>query len=80
MKSEGSWASRRGQALGRSTTEYVAGVHYQPAAGRPAKKTALLAGRIVATAFWGSFRVAAAPPAFCLHKLDLVQHIGLSGD
>lgn len=42
MKSEGSWASQHGQALGGSTIESVAGAHYQPAAGCPANRQALL--------------------------------------
>lgn len=79
MKSKRSWASRCVQAFGGSTIESAADVHYQSAAGCPSPQTPL-ASCVVAGVFWGSFPVAAAPPAFCLHKLDLVQHIGLSGD
>lgn len=40
MKSKGSWASRCVQALGGSTVESVADVHYQPAAMGPDNKRA----------------------------------------
>ena len=50
-----------------------------PPAG-PADKQPGRSSCIVAGASGGSFPVAVAPPAFCLHKLDLAQHIDLSGD
>lgn len=79
MKSQGSWASQCAQALGGSTIESATDIHYQPTAGQPSQRRPACELRCN-WAFWGSFPVAAAPPAFCLHKLDLVQHIGLSGD
>lgn len=80
MKLKGSRASRCVRALGGSTIKSAADVHHQPAASPPGQHPGLAAELHCSRASWGSFPVAAAPPAFCLHKLDLVQHIGLSGD
>lgn len=77
MKSKGSRASQRVQALGGSTIESAADVHYQRGRRQHAGP---LVSCFVAALSGGRSPVAAAPPAFCLHKLDLVQHIGLSGD
>lgn len=77
MKSEGSRAACCVQTLGGRALEPTADVHYPSASSRPA---AGALSCVEAGALGGSFPVAAAPPAFCLHKLDLVQHIGLSGD
>lgn len=60
--------------------ESAAGVHYQPTSSRPSRQAARALEPHWSWGFGGRFLVAAAPPAFCLHKLDLVQHIGLSGD
>ena len=80
MKSKGSRASRCVQSLGSSAVEPVAGVHYQSSTCLRSRQAARALKLPVAWALGGSFPVASAPPAFCLHKLDLVQHIGLSGD
>ena len=79
MKSEGVLSLSVRSGLGRQRY-WMCSVHLQPAAARRAVEQGRLVNCTEARAFGGSFPVAAAPPAFCLHKLDLVQHIGLSGD
>lgn len=80
MKSEGSQAACCVQTSGGRALELTADVRYPSASSPPGRQAAGALSCVEAGALGGSFPVAAAPPAFCLHKLDLVQHIGLSGD
>lgn len=79
MKSKGSGASQCVQALGGAlwSLRLMFITSALPAAGQHAGRARELH---CSRASRGRAPVAAAPPAFCLHKLDLVQHIGLSGD